>query len=135
MKTASCSSLRHQAQRNLLRRILKQHAPRVRMASKFLLHAVRDLMQVEQELKEDFAYAIGDANHHLNEEATFEPRIDGERVVDFTDLKDFAKELIQVAEKAEQYQEIGEEDDNETENETGDTTTENDDETTPRDDE
>ena len=134
MKTASGSSLRHQAQRNLLRRILKQHAPRVRMASKFLLHAARDLMQVEQEMKEDFAYAIGDANHKLNEEATFEPRIGGERVVDFTDLKDFAKELIQVAEKAEQYKEIGEEDDDETENETGDTT-ENDESITPREDE
>ena len=134
MKTASGSSLRHQAQRNLLRRILKEHAPRVRMASKFLLHAVRDLMQVEQELKEEFAYAIGDANHKLNEEATFEPRISGGIVVDFTDVKDFAKELIQVAEKAEQYKEIGEEDDDETENETGDTT-ENDESITPREDE
>ena len=93
----------------------------MRMASKFLLHAVRDLMQVEQELKEEFAYAIGDANHELNEEATFEPRISGGIVVDFTDVKDFAKQLIQIAEKAEEYKEFGDDDD-ETEIETGDTT-------------
>ena len=120
MKTAPGSSLRHQAQRRLLNRILREYAQRVQMASKFLLHAVRDLMQVEQELKEAFAYAIGDANHELNEEATFEPRIRGEIVVDFTDVKDFAKQLIQDAEKAERYKEVG--DDDETEVETGDTT-------------
>jgi hypothetical protein len=76
-----------------------------------LLISTPDGRQVEQELKEEFAYAIGDANHKLNEEATFEPRISGGIVVDFTDVKDFAKQLIQVAEKAEQYKEIGDDDD------------------------
>ena len=117
MKTAPGSSIRRDAQRKLLRRTLKEYAPRVRMAGKFLLHAARDLLQIEQELKEAFAYAIGDANHELNDEATFQPKVGGGVAVDFVDVKDFAKHIIQDAEEAERYREIG--DDDETEIETG----------------
>lgn len=112
MKTAPGSSIRRDAQRKLLRRTLKEYAPRVRMAGKFLLHAARDLLQIEQEMKEAFAYAIGDANHELNDEATFQPKVGGGGV-DFVGAKDFAKHVIQDAEEAERYTEV--EDDDETE--------------------
>jgi hypothetical protein len=98
--TASVSSVRREAQQRMLSVIKKKYAPRMRTAARFLLHAVRDALEVENELKEEFVKALGTDNHELIAEATFETSEADGAQTNMMDIKDFAKDVIAAAEWA-----------------------------------
>jgi hypothetical protein len=72
-KTGSVSSIRQAAQRKLLDKTRLQYAKRMGFQMRRIARAVREAMAIERELKEEFAAALGDRDHALNKDATFEP--------------------------------------------------------------
>ena len=72
-KTDSVSSIRKAAQRKLLDKIRLKYARRMGFQMRRIARAVREATAIEKELKEEFAAALGDKDHLLNKDATFEP--------------------------------------------------------------
>jgi hypothetical protein len=72
-KTAAFSSVRHEAQKKLLDRIRKKYAKRMEAEMKRVLLAMKGAAAIEKEMKMEFEVAIGDKDHDLNRDATFEP--------------------------------------------------------------
>jgi hypothetical protein len=72
-KTAAFSSARHSAQKKLLDRIRKKYAKRMEAEMKRVLLAMKAADAIEKEMKLEFEEAIGDRDHALNRDATFEP--------------------------------------------------------------
>ena len=72
-KTGSVSSIRQAAQRKLLDKIRLKYARRMAFQMRRIARAVREATVIEKEMREEFASALGDKNHPLNKDATFEP--------------------------------------------------------------
>lgn len=72
-RTIPASTLRLIAQKRMLENIRKKYADRMESEMKRVLRAVKEAMKIEMELKREFAEAIGDKDHALIKDATFEP--------------------------------------------------------------